>query len=64
MQFSKQKKSNFLDALKYTEEMQNKSEVFKAEEKQLSNDLSIFEVVYTPSVELHKLQDVRNEISF
>jgi len=52
----------FLDALKYTEQIQNKLEILKTEEKQLNDDLAVFEIKYIHSVEIGKLQEVRNNI--
>lgn len=47
------------DALNYIEQMQKKLEVLKTEEKQLNNDLAVFEIKYISSIELGKLQEVR-----
>lgn len=48
----------FLDALTYTEQIQNKLEILKSEEKQINDDLAIFEIKYIHSNELCKLQEV------
>jgi len=48
----------FLDALIYTEQMQNKLNVLKTEEKQLNDDLAVFEIKYIQSIEIDKLQKV------
>jgi len=42
----------------YTEQIQNKLEVLKTEEKQLKYDLAVFEIKYIHSVEIEKLQEV------
>jgi len=51
--------NNFLDALKYTEQIQNKLEILKTEERKLNDDLAVFEIKYIHSVEIGKLQEVR-----
>jgi hypothetical protein len=48
----------FLDALTYTEQIQNKLELLKSEEKQINDDLAVFEIRYVHSNELGKLQEV------
>jgi len=42
--------------------MQNKLEILKTEERQLNDDLAAFEIKYIHSVEIGKLQEVRNNI--
>lgn len=42
--------------------MQNKLTVLKTEEKQLNDDLAVFEINYIQSVEIGKLQEVINII--
>jgi len=37
-------------------------ELLKTEEKQLNDDLAVFEIKYIHSVEIGKLQEVRNNI--
>lgn len=39
--------------------MQNKLEILKTEERQLNDDLAVFEIKYIHSVEIGKLQEVR-----
>jgi len=46
----------------YIEQMQNKLTVLKTEEKQLNDDLAVFEINYIQSVEIGKLQEVINII--
>lgn len=53
---------DFLDALRYIEQMQSKLNVLKTEEKQLNDDLAVFEIKYMQSVEIGKLQEVINMI--
>ncbi|XP_060835340.1 dynein axonemal heavy chain 2-like [Rhopalosiphum padi] len=48
-------KSN--DALMYTEQIQNKLEILKTEEKQLNDDLAVFEIQFIHSIEIKKLQE-------
>jgi hypothetical protein len=47
----------------YTEQIQNKLEILKTEEKQLNDDLAVFEIQFTHSIEIEKLQEVRNNIN-
>lgn len=46
----------------YTEQIQNELEILKTEEIQLNNDLAVFEIKYIYSIEIVKLQEVRNNI--
>lgn len=52
----------FLDALIYTEQMQNKLDILKTEERQLNDDLAVFDIKYIHSLEIGKLQEVINII--
>lgn len=47
----------------YTEQIQNKLEILKTEEKQLNDDLAVFEIQFIHSIEIKKLQEVRNNIN-
>lgn len=46
----------------YTEQIQNKLEILKIEEKQLNDDLDVFEIKYIHSDEIGKLQEVCKNI--
>jgi len=46
----------------YTEQIQNKLEILKTEERQLDDDLAVFEIQFIHSIEIEKLQEVRNNI--
>lgn len=45
----------------YTEQMQNELEILKTEERQLNDDLAVFEIKYIHSIEIVKLQEVRKK---
>jgi len=46
----------------YTEQIQNKLELLKTEERQLNNDFAVFEIKFIHSTEIEKLEEVRNNI--
>jgi len=50
------------DALNYIEQIQSKLAILKTEEKQLFDDLAVFEMKYIYSIEMSELQEVRNII--
>lgn len=54
--------SVFLDALDYSEQMQNKLEALKTEEKQLNDDIAMFGIEYIRLTEIEKLQNVRRNV--